>query len=61
MAAMTSISPQVRPTELTAEEIFERAKSRELRLSRLLMFYISGGLPRYAAQGPSETFSYKHL
>lgn len=41
---MTSISPGVRPAEPTAEEIFERAKSRELQLSHLLIFYISGGL-----------------
>jgi hypothetical protein len=41
---MTSVSSEVRPTDRTAEEIFERAKSRELQLSRLLMFYISGGL-----------------
>jgi uncharacterized protein involved in response to NO len=44
MAAMTSMPPEVRPADRTAEEIFERAKSRELQLSRLLMFYISGGL-----------------
>jgi len=28
----------------TPEQIFERAKAREIRLSRLLVFYISGGL-----------------
>src|SRR6516164_5791125 len=44
MAAMISMSPGVRPTERTADEIFEGAKARELQLSRLLMFYISGGL-----------------
>ena len=28
----------------TAEEVFERTKAREIQLSRLLVFYISGGL-----------------
>lgn len=44
MASATSIPPRVRQAKLTAEQIFERTKVRELQLSRLLMFYISGGL-----------------
>lgn len=31
-------------TTETPDQIFERTKAREIQLSRLLMFYISGGL-----------------
>ena len=44
MATATSIPPRAQPADLTAEQIFERTKVRELRLSRLLVFYISIGL-----------------
>jgi len=44
MATLTSVPPDASPAELSAEQIFERAKAREIQLSRLLMFYISGGL-----------------
>ena len=44
MATATPIPPRVQQADLTAEQVFERTKVRELRLSRLLMFYISGGL-----------------
>jgi hypothetical protein len=43
MAAVIPISA-IHSTDRAAEEIFERTKSRELQLSRLLMFYISGGI-----------------
>jgi hypothetical protein len=44
MATATPIPPRVQQADLTAQQIFERTKVRELQLSRLLMFYISGGL-----------------
>jgi hypothetical protein len=44
MATVTAIPPRVQNADLTAQQIFERTKLRELQLSRLLMFYISGGL-----------------
>lgn len=44
MATVASTPPRGQRAEFTAQQIFERTKLREMQLSRLLMFYISGGL-----------------
>jgi hypothetical protein len=44
MATVAPTPPRGQRADLTAQQIFERTKARELQLSRLLVFYISGGL-----------------
>ena len=44
MATSLTSEPAQRPPQATAEEIFARVSVREQKLSRLLVFYISGGL-----------------
>ena len=44
MATALTSEPVQQQTLATAEEIFARASAREQKLSRLLVFYISGGL-----------------
>ena len=44
MATSLTSEPVQQQTQVTAEEIFARASVREQKLSRLLVFYISGGL-----------------
>ncbi len=41
---MKSMFPQAHLPSETSEQIFERTRAREVRLSRLLIFFISGGL-----------------
>jgi uncharacterized protein involved in response to NO len=44
MATSLTSEPAQQPPQATAEEIFARVSVREQKLSRLLVFYISGGL-----------------
>ena len=44
MATSLTSEPVQQQTQATAEEIFARVSAREQKLSRLLVFYISGGL-----------------
>jgi hypothetical protein len=44
MATTLTSEPVQEQTQATAEEIFARVSVREQKLSRLLVFYISGGL-----------------
>ena len=44
MATSLTSEPVQQQPQATAEEIFARASVREQKLSRLLVFYISGGL-----------------
>jgi len=44
MATSLTSEPVQQPPQATAEEIFARVSAREQKLSRLLVFYISGGL-----------------
>ena len=44
MATALTSEPVQQQTQVTAEEIFARISVREQKLSRLLVFYISGGL-----------------